>query len=116
MLTSRDEPDAEVGAVPIDLVAAVQALRNQITEAAATDPDSDVRFQVGPIELEFTVALTRDRSVKGGVKAWVVTADAEGRWSREHTHRVTLSLTPVSATTGTSPEISNTDSGHRIVR
>ncbi|QFQ98221.1 hypothetical protein F9278_20710 [Streptomyces phaeolivaceus] len=102
--------------VPIDLVSAVKALRAQITEAAATDPESDIRFQVGPIELEFTVALTRDRSVKGGVKAWVVTADAEGKRSTAHTHRVTLNLTPISAATGESPEINNSDSGHRIVR
>ncbi|MBP5892968.1 trypco2 family protein [Streptomyces scabiei] len=108
--------EADLTSVPIDLVSAVKALRTQITEAAATDPESDIRFQVGPIELEFTVALTRDRSVKGGVKAWVVTADAEGRRSTEHTHRITLSLTPVSASTGESPEINNADAGHRIVR
>ncbi len=77
-------------AVPIDLVSAVKALREQITEAAGTDPTSDIRFQVGPIELEFTVALTRDKTVKGGVKAWVVTADAEGKRSMAQTHRVTL--------------------------
>ncbi|MEU1201148.1 MULTISPECIES: trypco2 family protein [Streptomyces] len=101
---------------PIDLVSAVRALRTQITEAAGADPDSDIRFRIGPIELEFTVALTRDQSVKGGVKAWVVTADTEGRWSTAHTHRVTLNLEPLSASTGTSPEIGTADAGHRIVR
>ncbi|MDF3292629.1 trypco2 family protein [Streptomyces silvisoli] len=114
MSSSRD--DADTGVPQIDLVTAVQALRAQITEAAATDSDSDIRFQVGPIELEFTVALTRDRSVKGGVKAWVVTADADAKRSTAQTHRVKLNLTPVNAATGTSPEISNTDSGHRLVR
>ncbi|MFF0630105.1 trypco2 family protein [Streptomyces sp. NPDC004296] len=39
---------ADIGA-QIDLVSAVQALRAQITEAAATDPGSDIRFQVRPI-------------------------------------------------------------------
>ncbi|WP_371663525.1 trypco2 family protein [Streptomyces sp. NBC_00280] len=97
-------------------MSAVRALRAQITEAATTDPDSDLRFQVGPIQLEFTVSLTRDRTAKGGVKAWVVTADAEAKRSTARTHRVTLNLTPVSAITGESPEIRNTDSGHRIVR
>ncbi|MGG2464084.1 trypco2 family protein [Streptomyces sp. RGM 3693] len=113
MPNSRDH--ADIGA-QIDLVSAVQALRAQITEAAATDPGSDVRFQIGPIELEFTVALTRDRSVKGGVKAWVVSADADARRSTAQTHRVKFNLTPISASTGESPEISNTDSGHRLVR
>ncbi|MFE2531420.1 trypco2 family protein [Streptomyces sp. NPDC059371] len=116
MWFSRGRPDDGPAGASVDLVAAVQALRAQITEAAASDPDSDIRFQVGPIQLEFTVALTRDRTVKGGVKAWVVTADAERKRSTAHTHRVTLNLTPVSATTGESPEIRNTDSGHRIVR
>ncbi|MFF7391698.1 trypco2 family protein [Streptomyces scabiei] len=114
--TSDSLDGTDPDAVPIDLVSAVTALRTQITEAAAADPHSDIRFQVGPIELEFTVALTRDRSVKGGVKAWVVTADAEGRRSTAHTHRVTLRLTPVSAATGESPEINSSGSGHRIVR
>jgi hypothetical protein len=100
----------------IDLVSAVKALRAQIAEAAAADPGSDIRFKVGPIELEFTVALTRDRSAKGGVKAWVVTADVEGKRSAAHTHRVLLNLTPLSATTGESLEINNSDPGHRIVR
>ncbi|WP_329222827.1 hypothetical protein OG352_36635 [Streptomyces sp. NBC_01485] len=108
-------PPDDDAALSIDLVSAVQALRTQITEAAATDPGSDIRFQVGPIQLEFTVALTKDRTVQGGVKAWVVTAGAEGRWSNAQTHRVTLNLTPILASTGESPEIRNTDAGHRLV-
>ncbi|MFC4503522.1 MULTISPECIES: trypco2 family protein [Streptomyces] len=107
--------DTEATPIDIDLVSAVQALRTQITEAARTAPGSDIRFQVGPIELEFTVALTRDKTVKGGVKAWVVTADAEGKWSTATTHRVKLNLTPVSASTGESPEINTVDPSHRIV-
>ncbi|MEV0174595.1 trypco2 family protein [Streptomyces sp. NPDC050803] len=107
-------PENDTEKLPVDLVSAVRALRAQITEAAATDPASDIRFQVGPIQLEFTVALTRDRKVQGGVKAWVVTAGAEAAWSNAETHKVTLNLTPVSATTGQSPEISNTDPAHRL--
>ncbi|MET9406030.1 trypco2 family protein [Streptomyces sp. NPDC002935] len=116
MWFSRGKPDDGPAEVSVELVAAVRALRAQITEAAASDPDSDLRFQMGPIQLEFTVALTRDRTAKGGIKAWVVTADAERKRSMAHTHRVTLNLTPVSAATGESPEIRNTESGHRIVR
>ncbi|MFE4695938.1 trypco2 family protein [Streptomyces sp. NPDC056738] len=116
MWFSRGRPDDGPAGTSVELVAAVEALRTQITEAAASDPDSDVRFQVGPIQLEFTVTLTRDRTAKGGVRAWVVSADAERKRSAAHTHRVTLNLTPVSAATGESPEIRNTDSVHRIVR
>ncbi|MGY1501858.1 trypco2 family protein [Streptomyces sp. QTS52] len=116
MWFSLGRPDSGPGEAPVELVSAVRALRAQITEAAATDPDSDLRFQVGPIQLEFTVSLTHDRTTKGGVKAWVVTADAEAKRSMARTHRVTLNLIPVSTITGESPEIRNTDSGHRIVR
>jgi hypothetical protein len=45
-----------------------------------------------------------------------VTADVEGKRSAAHTHRVLLNLTPLSATTGESLEINNSDPGHRIVR
>lgn len=116
MWFSRGRSDDGPGDAPVELVSAVKALRAQITEAAASDPDSDIHFQVGPIQLEFTVSLTRDRTAKGGIKACVVTADAERKRSTAHTHRVTLNLTPVSATTGESPEIRNTAPGHRIVR
>ncbi|MEU4986279.1 trypco2 family protein [Streptomyces sp. NPDC021969] len=112
----HSRPNHDTGDAPVELVSAVRALRAQITEASTSDPDSDIHFQVGPIQLEFTVSLTRDRTAKGGIKAWVVTADAEGKRSTAHTHRVTLNLTPLSATTGESPEIHNTAPGHRIVR
>lgn len=116
MWFSRRRPADDPGDAQVELESAVRALRAQITSAAASAPDSDLHFQVGPIQLEFSVSLTRDRTVKGGIKAWVITTDAERKRSMAHTHRVTLNLTPVSAASGESPEIRNTAPGHRIVR
>ena len=84
----------------IELSAAVRAIREELTQAAADGAGEAVRFEVGPIEMEFTVELTREASAKGGVRAWVMTAEAEAKAARGTTHRVTFTLTPKDATGG----------------
>ncbi|MEU6574752.1 trypco2 family protein [Streptomyces sp. NPDC046805] len=94
----------------IELAAAVTAIRNQLTDAAAAGAAESVRFEVGPIQMEFEVELRREAGAKGGVKAWVVSADADAKVSQGRTHRVAFTLTPKDATTGHGVEIGN-DSG-----
>jgi hypothetical protein len=78
----------------IELAQAVEALRDELLEAAVTGADSQIAFAVGPIELEFTVELKADAKAKAGFKAWVVTGDAEAGVSRARTHKVKITLTP----------------------
>jgi hypothetical protein len=91
----------------VDLTTAVAAVRDQLTAAAQAAADSPLRFEVGPITMEFAVEFTQDHSAKGGLKAWVLTAEAEARRATATTHRITFTLTP------TTPEgpayISNPD-------
>ncbi|MER5358404.1 trypco2 family protein [Streptomyces sp. NPDC002785] len=90
----------------IELAAAVALIRDELMRAAAAGADDELRFEVGPIGMEFAVEMRRDVAVKAGFRAWVVAADAEGRAGRTRTHRVTLSLTPKRAD-GTPVEISH---------
>ncbi|WP_424532867.1 trypco2 family protein [Sphaerisporangium viridialbum] len=78
----------------IELADAVQAVRDELLEAAVRGLGSEIAFTVGPIELEFTVELKADAKAKFGFKAWVVTGDAEAGVSRGRTHKVKLTLTP----------------------
>src|SRR5205085_12239877 len=70
-----------------------------------------VRFEVGPIQMEFAVGLRHEADAKGGIKAWVLTADAEAKTARTRTHRIAFTLTPKDAETGGGVEIGNVARG-----
>ena len=95
----------------IELSAAVRAVREQLVLAAAEGAGSAVRFEVGPIQMEFAVEIRREAGARGGVKAWVLTAEAEAKASRGSTHRVSFTLTPKDAATGGDLEIGDTADG-----
>lgn len=57
----------------------------------------EVRFALGPVELEFQVEVSNDAGVDGGVKFWVVSLGGRGTRSSGQTHTVRLSLSPVLA-------------------
>ena len=96
---------------PIELSAAVRAIRQELVRAAADGEGEDIRFEVGPIQLELTVELTRETGAKGGVRAWVVEAGADTRTTRGTTHHLSFALTPRSATTGGPVEIADPEPG-----
>ena len=95
----------------IELSAAVRAVREQLAQAALDGTGSAVRFEVGPIQMEFAVEIRREAGVRGGVKAWVLSADAEAKASRGTTHRVSFTLTPKDAATGHPLEVGEQESG-----
>ncbi len=78
----------------IELADAVAAVRDSLVEAARRGEGQDVTFDVGPIELEFLVEIRHEARGRAGVRAWVVTADAEGSAARSRSHRVMVTLTP----------------------
>ncbi|KAF4405532.1 MULTISPECIES: trypco2 family protein [Streptomyces] len=84
----------------IDLETAVRALRDQLLRAAAQAGDQQILFEVGPIEMEFLVELRRDAKLRGGVRAFVASAEGEAAAGRTRTHRVCLTLTAKDPTGG----------------
>ncbi|QIY58797.1 tetratricopeptide repeat protein [Streptomyces sp. RPA4-5] len=78
----------------IDLTEAVQAVRDDLRAATESFDGGDLQFDMGPIELEFTVELERDPRARSGVRTWVVTDAAAGKASAPARHRLTLTLTP----------------------
>ncbi|MDH6116773.1 trypco2 family protein [Kitasatospora sp. GAS204B] len=78
----------------IELAEAIEAIRRQLVAAAERAAGERFQFEVGPVELEFSVELRRDVTAKGGVKAWVLHADAAAGAGRTRSHKITVSLTP----------------------
>ncbi|MEU0277194.1 trypco2 family protein [Streptomyces sp. NPDC006195] len=78
----------------IDLSDMIRTLRQELN-AAITDGEGDpVRFELGQVEIETTVAVEREAGAGGKVRFWVVTADAEGRLAGSRTQRVAPTWTP----------------------
>jgi hypothetical protein len=78
----------------VDLADAVRAIRDGLTTAAEAGEGAPLRFELGEIQMEFTVEVRRDARAKGGVRAWVVDAGAEAGAARGSTHRVAFTLKP----------------------
>jgi Trypsin-co-occurring domain 2 len=95
-------PDAVAG-----LAQAIGALRRELAQAQSTDAGEDLRFRLGPVEMEFLVEVTREGTGEAGVKFWVVNVGAKGSLARGTTHRLTLTLHPYDARTGADAEVSS---------
>jgi hypothetical protein len=78
----------------LELAALIRGLRAEIAQAWQEGQSSEIGFEAGPAEIEVTVHAEKSATAKGGVKFWVVTADAGGSLARGTTQRVKLSLTP----------------------
>ena len=77
------------------LAATVRALRAELTEAMSEGREQDLLFELGDINLEFQVAVSKDAAAEGGVRFWVVTLGAKGSMATSATHRLALTLRPV---------------------
>jgi Trypsin-co-occurring domain 2 len=88
---------ADVSELDVPLATAIEALRRELVAAVQEGADQEVRFALGPIELEFQVEVSREAGVEAGVKFWVVSLGGKGSRTTGKTHTVRLSLSPVLA-------------------
>lgn len=77
-----------------DLAEAVEAVRAELLRAKELGEGSPMEFEVGPVEMQFTVALTREGKATTGVKVWVIEAGASGTLTGQRTHQVKITLHP----------------------
>jgi hypothetical protein len=82
----------------IELSDMIRELRHQLTTALADGEGEAVRFELGPVEVEATVAVSREAGGDAKVRLWVVDAGANGKYAQAETQRVTLTLTPKAVT------------------
>ena len=75
----------------------IGALRAEL-RAAALAKDPQLQFNVGPVNVEFTLMTHREGGGRAGIRFWVVEAGvASASVAGESTQKVTLALTPVTA-------------------
>jgi hypothetical protein len=91
--------DDQAGSFP-ELAEAIAAVREQLSRAQKEGADEDLRFRVGPVELEFDMVMSRTAGAQGGLKVYVLTLGAKGEWTSGSTHRVKVTLQPIDPRTG----------------
>jgi hypothetical protein len=93
MLVERTEiVEADVAG---GLAETISALRMQLTTAMSSGRAEDILFELGDVQIEFEVAVTKDASADGGVRFWVISFGAKAGVATEGTHRIALTLKPV---------------------
>ncbi|WP_283134487.1 trypco2 family protein [Rhizohabitans arisaemae] len=92
----------------VGLADAVKGIRAELAEAMDAGKGERLKFEVGPVELEFKVELRRDAEARTGVKIWVVEAGGSGAVSHTSGHTLKVTLNPVDSTTDRSPLVSDT--------
>ncbi|MFJ8627892.1 trypco2 family protein [Kitasatospora sp. NPDC093550] len=75
-----------------ELAEALMAVRAGLAAAQRDGEGSAIRFKVKEVTLDLGIELRRAGTASGGVKAFVVSTDAKGEWSRSRTHRLTVNL------------------------
>jgi NTP-dependent ternary system trypsin peptidase co-occuring protein len=89
----------------IELATVVSQLRNELAQAQRDATGEYLRFELGPVELEVTVELSREGSVGGKVHFWVLEAGADGKAGTASTQRIKLTLFPRLAGSAAPPYI-----------
>ncbi|CAG7634809.1 trypco2 family protein [Actinacidiphila bryophytorum] len=95
----------------IELADAVEAVRDGLLVAASRGSGSPLHFEVGDIQMEFSVELRRDFQGRAGVKAWIANISAEGSVANTRVQKVAFTLKPKNSTTKSGWEISNESEG-----
>lgn len=82
----------------IPLADAIAALRAQLTEAQRQGEDQEIRFAVGPVEVEFQVVASREGEAGGkiGFRLFGLgsEATARGKLGDARTQKIKITLTP----------------------
>jgi hypothetical protein len=76
----------------IGLADTIEALREELAEAAKKAVDADIRFPVDSIEVEFQVGVTRTGQGSGKVSFWVIELGGGGSYSTQALQTVTVTL------------------------
>ena len=84
---------------------AVRSLRKELAAAHAEVDRGGVYFEMGPVEIEFTVEVERAVDGDAGVRIGVVSIGASGSVSSDTTHRMKFVLSPMDGVTGQALEV-----------
>jgi hypothetical protein len=99
----------------VELAELIGQLRTELSTAMRSGEGADLRFEVGPVELELSVAVEKEARPGMKVRFWVVEGGTDVKASSTITHRMKVTLDPrVSARPGRKPLIAGgEDAGER---
>lgn len=78
----------------IELADVISELRDELDRARLSAEGSALRFGLGPVELEVTVALDREGEAGGKVRFWVAEVGMDSKVASTSTQRIKLTLQP----------------------
>jgi hypothetical protein len=78
----------------IELGVVIGELRRELQEAMNQGKDQPLRFELGPVELEATVAIEKGGSGGAKVRFWVVELGGDAKVTKSSTQRIKLALQP----------------------
>ncbi|MFB7494554.1 trypco2 family protein [Streptomyces sp. NPDC056161] len=82
------------GARVIELASVIRDLREELQQAVVAAQGETLRFELGTIELELSVALERTGHAEARVRFWVVESGADATVNSTSTQLVKLTLQP----------------------
>ena len=98
--------------MPLKLAEFVADLRSELVEAMRAAEGESLQFELGPVEVELTVAVEKEAKPGAKVKFWVVEAGAEARIASTNTQKLKLRLDPKDRSHGGRAPIISGDSVH----
>ncbi|MGW5214278.1 trypco2 family protein [Streptomyces sp. NPDC004051] len=98
---------------PIGLAEAIGSVRAELARAQAEGAESDWRFTVEQVSLEFSVQFHRAGEGGAGLRLGVVEARLGGSVSHDSTHRIEVALKPLPRPDGRHHEVSREDAAPR---
>lgn len=96
----------------IELSSVIKDLREELEQAITAAEGEALRFELGPIELEVSVALERTGQAGAKVRFWVVESGAEATVNALSTQHIKLTLQPTLRGTDGPPFVSGLVEGH----
>ncbi|GAB2813737.1 hypothetical protein GCM10027073_52520 [Streptomyces chlorus] len=90
----------------IELASVIRDLRDELERAIIAAEGEALRFELGSIELELSVALDRSGQAGAKVRFWVVESGVDAALSATSTQRVSLVLQPTLAGANRPPFVS----------
>ncbi|MBF6045461.1 hypothetical protein GO001_09530 [Streptomyces sp. NRRL B-1677] len=96
----------------IELANVIRDLREELERAVVAAEGEVLRFELGMIELEVSVALERTGHAEAKVRFWVVESGAEAAMGATSTQRITLALKPALRGSGNGPFVSGPADSH----
>lgn len=78
----------------VELAQVISQLRQELSAAIRDGEGEDLRFELGPVELELTVAVSKEAGPSAKVRFWVIELGADATVSSQASQRITLTLDP----------------------